>query len=84
VENKIILKSKISRCDTSEKNMALELVSELVKDSSFKELILFDRGYPSCELIAKLSEWNVEFVMRKAINIFTVGTDPEKKIRLLK
>lgn len=35
--------------------MALELVSELVKDSSFKELMLFDRGYPSCELIAKLS-----------------------------
>lgn len=84
VENKIILKSKISRCDTSEKNMALELVSELVKDSSFKELILFDRGYPSCELIAKLSEWNVKFVMRKAINIFTVGTDPEKKDQIIK
>ena len=64
--------------------MALELVSELVKDSSFKELILFDRGYPSCELIAKLSEWNVKFVMRKAINIFTVGTDPAKKDQIIK
>lgn len=84
VENKIILKSKISRYDTSEKDMALELVSELVKDSSFKELILFDRGYPSCELIAKLSEWNVKFVMRKAINIFTVGTDPENKDQIIK
>lgn len=83
VENKIVLKSKIDRYDTSEKEMALELVSDLVKDSSFKELILFDRGYPSCELIAKLSEWNVKFVMRKAINTFTKGYDPKKDDQII-
>lgn len=84
VENKIILKSKIYRYDVWEKDVVPELVSDLVKDSHFNELILFDRGYPSYGLIAKLTELNVKFVMRRSINTFTKGFDPEKEDQIIK
>lgn len=83
VENKIILKSKIYRNDISEKDVVPELVSELVKDSRFNELILFDRGYPSYELMDELIELNVKFVMRRPINTFIKGFDPEKEDQIM-
>lgn len=83
IENKIILKSKIYRYDISEKEVVPELVSELVKDTCFNELILFDRGYPSYNLIAQLSELNIKFVMRRSKNTFIKRYDPQKEDQII-
>lgn len=79
VINKIVIKSKIDRYGTSERKMAIELILEMIKDSSFKELILFDRGYPSSELISELIEGNVYFVIRIPRNIFTKEINTQKQ-----
>lgn len=82
VINKIVIKSKIDRCGASEKNMANELISEMLKNSHFKELILFDRGYPSKKFISELIENDVNFVMRTPINKFakTISSDKQDQI----
>lgn len=70
LKNKIIIKSKIDKAWTSERKMAKDLILDMIKDSSFKELVLFDRGYPGGELISTLIEKNVYFVMRKSSNLY--------------
>jgi hypothetical protein len=68
VVNKIVLQSKIDRYDVSEKVIAQALINELLQDRKDKECILFDRGYPSAELIAYLFERQIDFVMRAKRN----------------
>ena len=79
VLNKIVIKSKIYRFETSERKIAMELISEMKKEPSIKELILFDRGYPSSELISTLIESNIYFVMRLKNNVFKKKINAEKQ-----
>ena len=83
VLNKIVIKSKIDRFGTSERKIAIELISKMKNDSSMKELILFDRGYPSCEIISKLVEANVHFVMRLKNNVFRKKINEEKQDQII-
>lgn len=83
VLNKIVIKSKIYRFETSERKIAMELISEMVKDDSMKELILFDRGYPSSEFISTLIENNICFVMRLRSNIFKYKIDTERQDQII-
>lgn len=68
VINKIIIKSKIDTYRTGERNMAFSMLSELIGTHSHKDLILFDRGYPSNELMAYLIDNNIKFLMRASKN----------------
>jgi len=83
VLNKIVIKSKIYRFETSERKIAMELISELKKDPSIKELILLDRGYPSSELISTLIESNIYFVMRLKNNVFKKKINAEKQDQII-
>lgn len=56
--------------------MTHELILEMIKISSIKELILFDRGYPGSELISKLIDNNIHFVMRLSTNLFKKSVSP--------
>lgn len=78
LKNKIIIKSKIDKVGTSEREMAEELILDMIKDSNFKELVLFDRGYPSGKLISTLMENKVYFVMRNRLKLYKKGIDPQK------
>ncbi|WP_143756592.1 IS4 family transposase [Clostridium pasteurianum] len=65
VLNKFVITSKIDRYKTSERKTAIEMILEMKQDNKLmKELMLFDRGYPSQELIAELIKMNINFVMR--------------------
>lgn len=64
VQNKLIIKSKIERVDVSERKIAKHLISQLINEGTQKDLILFDRGYPSAELISLLSDNNLSYLMR--------------------
>ena len=63
--NKITIDSVISQYNTSEKDQALDLVDCLLGlNQKIKDLLIFDRGYPSMHLILYLVENEKDFVMR--------------------
>lgn len=64
VINKIVIKSKIDKYFSCEREMAMSMLSEIPDSIHFKDLYLFDRGYPSAQLIAFLCERGNYFVMR--------------------
>lgn len=69
VENHLIIDSTIESYFSSERKMAIKHMEKLKdfksksKDIN-KELIIFDRGYPSLDLIMNLLEKNINFLMR--------------------
>jgi hypothetical protein len=80
IENDIVVHSLIDRYETDERKMALQHIRKLESIGLDNDLILFDRGYPSKELIGDLTEKGIKYLMRvssqfvKEINEFQ-GTD---------
>lgn len=68
VLNKMIIKCKIDRYNFPERETAIQLISQMLPDRKEKELIIFDRGYPSDKLIAFLIDNGIEFIMRTQRN----------------
>jgi hypothetical protein len=64
INNNIILNSSIEHYKTSERKMAMDLIKKLPVYPAIKDLILFDRGFPSAEMVAFLSENSKDYVMR--------------------
>ncbi len=63
--NKITLSSIISPYHTQEKDQALNLMDDLLNlEKKTKDLLIFDRGYPSMHLILALIKKNKDFIMR--------------------
>jgi len=63
--NDMIMDAIIGPLSTDERTMAKEHIETLIKTTKQeKEIILFDRGYASNELIEQLTEANICFVMR--------------------
>ena len=65
--NDIVADARIEPMTTDERTLAQKHIRHLVGLESFeewKELIIFDRGYPSFELINELLEAKIHFVMR--------------------
>jgi hypothetical protein len=63
--NDLIVDARIEPMSTDERTLAREHLEKLAGMASFgKELVLFDRGYPSVELIQWLQEKRIDFVMR--------------------
>jgi len=80
VYNNVLIDAWIEPLDTCERTLALRHIEELCSMASFgKELIIFDRGYPSFELIEALTKRGISFVMRvkrgfnKAIDLLSEG-----------
>ena len=64
ISNNIIISSTIEHYKTSERKMAMDLIRKLPVYPDIKELMLFDRGFPSAEMVAFLSESKKDYVMR--------------------
>lgn len=65
VQNDFILDAALDKAGSSERELAvqhLELLSGICPEN--KKLIIFDRGYPSAELIAELNRRDIRFLMR--------------------
>jgi hypothetical protein len=65
--NDIVMDARIEPMSRDERELALKHVKHLCRMESFrewKELILFDRGYPSFDLIGELLERKIHYVMR--------------------
>jgi hypothetical protein len=66
LENKIVLSSILGRYDDNERDLAMKNLDRLssMKRGEIKDLILFDRGYPSVEFIMYLNQQEKKYMMR--------------------
>lgn len=65
IENDLIVDALIEPAETDERSLAKRHIEKLVGlESCGKEIVLFDRGYPSLELIRLLEGYNLKYVMR--------------------
>jgi hypothetical protein len=69
VENKILVSSILGRCDDHERDLAIRNIEKMQGMGSFgvKDLILFDRGYPSLAFFSQLIEKDIKFLMRATL-----------------
>lgn len=69
VENHFFLDVEIDRVDSNETRLAkknIEAIQEIIGKN--KEIIIFDRGYPSIEIFNWLEKQGKKFVMRLSSN----------------
>lgn len=65
IYNDLIIDAKIAPLTTSERVLAMQHIERLTKQKDFgKELIIFDRGYPSFDLLRDLEDKRITYVMR--------------------
>lgn len=67
INNRVIVNGVLKPYAYSEKAMMLDHIEAIKKNSALsgkKIIILFDRGYPSMWLMAKLTENNIDFIIR--------------------
>jgi hypothetical protein len=75
IENDVIMDAVIEPMSKDERTLAEGHMEKLVKRGDFgKEMIIFDRGYPSIGLIEGLYERKIDFLMRVR-GKFDVGID---------
>lgn len=63
LENGMVIDGALAPFTQGERQLAVSLFQGL-KKSTFNELIILDRGYPSFELICELHKLNIDYVMR--------------------
>ena len=80
VLNKLIIRCSISGYRSSERDEAKLIIQDLINTSRLeKELILFDRGYPSVKLISFLIKNEIDFLMRSPKNYSKVIMNAKKE-----
>jgi hypothetical protein len=68
VENDMMLATTIAKYKTPERTLAIELINKLENLGFKNDLILFDRGYPSKDLISLIETKQVKYLMRVSSN----------------
>jgi len=76
LENNIVIDGILNSYASSERAMAIEHIRRLNKykkthKEKYKDLVIFDRGYPSIGLISYMSQENIDYLMRIQSNTFT-------------
>jgi len=93
LENNIVVDSILSSLHCSEGFMAIEHIEHLLKlnketKEKYKDLVIYDRGYPSMGLIAYHYKKNIDFLMRvnsksfKAVQLFRRSKKRDEIIEL--
>jgi hypothetical protein len=76
IENNMIVNSIITKCNSSERDVAKQLIEKLKESGLRKDLLVFDRGYPSIDFFDYLIDTGVKFVIRIPINSYKNTIDP--------
>lgn len=95
VVNNMIIDCQIAPINTSEKELAQSNIAEMIdtigdRINLEKTIIIFDRGYPSTEMIGLLDELGVKYLFRLSNNTFKENVrkmktrDEETKIYITK
>ena len=84
VLNNTTIHASIAPYSTSEKTLAIEHVENIIETNAtfnkkrIKDLILFDRGYPSMQMILLLNKKKIDFLMRCSSNFIKDINDAVK------
>lgn len=76
IENNMIVKSILTKCNASERDVAKQLIEKLKESGLKKDLLIFDRGYPSIDFFTYLIDAEVKFVIRIPIQYYRNTIDP--------
>ena len=68
VLNGVVIDASLDRHDASERELAKQHIERLSEIRTEKELLLFDRGYPSSDLIKHIEEKGFKYVIRTNAN----------------
>jgi len=68
VENDMIITAVLSKYRASERLQAEELINKLEEKGFSNDLILFDRGYPSKDLISFIEKKKIKYLMRVSVS----------------
>ena len=71
IENDMMITSIITKYDSGERDVAIELIEKLKVLGLKNDLILFDRGYPSANFFSYLKDNGINFVIRTRNNFFS-------------
>lgn len=83
IENDMIMTSKITKYDTSERDVAIDLIEQLKALGLKNDLILFDRGYPSSKLISYIEKNSIKYLMRVPSNFLKAINDAKKEDQIV-
>jgi hypothetical protein len=64
IENNMIITSILGKLKSNERSQAEELINKLEDIGFSNDLILFDRGYPSKDLISFIEQKKIKYLMR--------------------
>ena len=75
LENNIVIDGILNSYASSERAMAVEHIRRLKEHKKahkekYKDLVIFDRGYPSMGLISYMNQENIDYLMRIQSNTF--------------
>src|SRR6056297_1411967 len=68
VLNEVIIKSNIDGYKTGEREIAKSMIKQIDTNCKYKDLMIFDRGYPSAEMVSFLYDKKIDFLMRVKLN----------------
>lgn len=71
VLNNVILDGIMAPCNGNERELARQHIIRLSEIKTNKDIILFDRGYPSAELIQYINQAGFKYIMRCSTNFIT-------------
>lgn len=87
VLNEAVINGRLAPYDVSEQTIAMELIPEMYK-SSAQDLLLFDRGFPSVQMIVLLNKLKKKYLFRvsrsflKEINEFSKGSETDANLNI--
>lgn len=64
IENDMMITTRIAKYNTSERDLAIEMMEQLKQFGLKNDLILFDRGYPSLKFVTYVETSGIKYVMR--------------------
>lgn len=88
IENRLVVSSTLGRCDASERDLAKINIEKIRpwETPYSRDLILFDRGYPSAELIYYLLAHGIHFLMRVSASFYSEVTQtatPDETVEIV-
>lgn len=84
VENTMIVASTLAKYTSSERALAVELINKVEENGFKNDLFLFDRGYPSSELISFIESKNQKYLMRVSRGFLKIVNQTKEEDQVVK
>lgn len=83
VENDMIVSSQLTHYRCGEREIAENLIDQMINLGSYNDLILFDRGYPSKDFITFIESRKLKYLMRISSGFLRVVVNAPKADQII-